>query len=321
MNEIYNCAIIGCGNIAGNYDIKIPKKFTFTHAGAYNILTRTNLIAVCDNNKNTLNKFKKKWKIKNVYSDYKKMLKNEQLDIVSICTPTYTHFKILKYVIKIKSIKAIFLEKPSTFKSIETKKILNSTNKVISVNYFRRWNSSFHDFKKKIININLKKIKKIQVNYTKGIYVSASHQIDLMRFFFGEPIKLEMIKKYTKINNDAGIDFKLFFKSNLEVIFTHIPNVHYVFFDIQFFLDNKIYNISQRGQKIITYSCVKDTDYNLFNKVEKKSVTDTDWKNSILKALKEIVYSLDNDVVFSSSNLYNAYRNTKICENISNQKK
>lgn len=321
MNKIYNSAIIGCGNIAGNYDIEIPKKFTFTHAGAYNILKRTNLIAVCDNKKNILNKFKKKWKIKNVYSDYKKMLKNEQVDILSICTPTYTHFEILKYVIKIKSVKAIFLEKPSTFKSIETKKILNSTNKIITVNYFRRWNNSFYDFKKKLININYKKIKKIQVNYTKGIYVSASHQIDLMRFFFGEPIKLEMIKKYSQINNDAGIDFKLFFKSNLEVFFNHIPNVNYVFFEIQIFLDNKIYNISQRGQKIITYLGVKDTDYNVFNKVERKSITNTGWKNSILKAIKEIVYSLDNEVVFSSSNLYNAYCNTKICEKLFNQKK
>ena len=34
MEKIYNTAIIGCGNIAGDYDIKIPTKYTFTYAEA-----------------------------------------------------------------------------------------------------------------------------------------------------------------------------------------------------------------------------------------------------------------------------------------------
>ena len=70
MKQIYNCVIIGCGNIAGNYDKKIPKKITYTHAGSYKILNRTNLIAVCDNKKEILLNFKKKWKVKSIYTDY-----------------------------------------------------------------------------------------------------------------------------------------------------------------------------------------------------------------------------------------------------------
>jgi len=318
MKQIYNCVIIGCGNIAGNYDKKIPKKITYTHAGSYKILNRTNLIAVCDNKKEILLNFKKKWKVKSIYTDYKKMLKNEKVDIVSICTPTNTHFKILKNVIKFKSVKAIFLEKPSTFKAKETKKIIHESKQIISVNYFRRWNNSFYEFKKNIIEKNLLKIKKIQINYTKGLYVAASHQVDLMRFFFGEPKKFEVIKKYKKINNDLGVDFKLIFNSNIEVFFNHIPDVNYVFFDIQIFLDDNIYNISQRGQRITKYSKIKDNDYNVFFKIEKKLDKETNWKNSILRAVEEIIFNLDNSLVFSSSNLYNAYKNTEICEKIYN---
>ena len=51
------------------------------------------------------------------------MLKNEKIDILSICTPTKTHYEIIKYALKFSNIKAIFLEKPSTFKSIQTKKL------------------------------------------------------------------------------------------------------------------------------------------------------------------------------------------------------
>ena len=53
----------------------------------------------------------------------------------------------------------------------------------------------------------------------------------------------------------------------------------------------------------------------------KKREFNTQWKNCTLRALKEIVSSLDNNIVFSSSNLYNAYRNTQICEKIYNYSK
>ncbi len=322
MKKIYKSAIIGCGNIAGNYDKIVPKKYSFTHAGAYNLLQRTKLISICDNNTKILSNFSKKWKVSIKYNDYKKMLKNEKIDILSICTPTNTHYEIIKYALKFSNIKAIFLEKPSTFKSIQTKKIIEqSKNKIITVNYFRRWNNSFLNFKKIKIKKNISKIKKIHINYTKGLYVSASHQIDLMRFFFGEPKNIKVIKKYKSYKNDAGVDFILIFNPNIHVSFNHIPNLDYVFFDIQFFLENKIFNISQRGQKISEYIKTKDLNYNIFNMIIKKREFNTQWKNCTLRALKEIVSSLDNNIVFSSSNLYNAYRNTQICEKIYNYSK
>ncbi len=56
--KIYNAAIIGCGNIAGDYDIKIPTKYTFTHAGSYVLSKRVKLIAISDINKKKLTKLK-----------------------------------------------------------------------------------------------------------------------------------------------------------------------------------------------------------------------------------------------------------------------
>ena len=323
MTKIYKSAIIGCGNIAGNYDINVNSKYSFTHAGTYKKLKRVKLTAICDNNKSNLNLFKKKWKVHNTYLDFKKMLQKEEIEILSICTPTNTHFDILNFAISIKSLKAIFLEKPSTFNSKETLKIINklkNKNIVVAVNYFRRWNKSFEKFKNEIIKKKINKLKKIQIFYTKGLYVSCSHQIDLMRFFFGEPKAIKVINKYNKKNNDMGVDFELSFK-NVDVNFVHLPNVKYVYFDITIFFDDIIYKISQRGQKIIKYNAVKDKDFNVFNKITKSSESNTEWKNCIINAVKEILHSIDNGIVFSSSNLYNAYNNTKICEQIYNRSK
>lgn len=319
--RIYYAAIIGCGNIAEGYDNIIPKKFTFTHAGAYHLSRKVKLVAICDINKNKLKLFKKKWGNFNTYVDFKKLIKIEEIDILSICSPTETHFNILKIAIKNKNIKSIFLEKPSTFKASETKYILKRKKNInITVNYFRRWNESFLDFKLKFINNNLNQIKKIEIIYTKGIYVSCSHQIDLMRFFLGEPYNFKILKKYNKLNNDRGIDFILYFKKNIEVYFMHIPDVNYTYFDINFYFKDKILNIGQRGQIISQYNKILDKDYNKFNKIIKIKSYETKWKNCLLKGLNEIIISLDRGINKSKSNLLNAYKNTLICENIFKKK-
>ena len=111
MKKIYKSAIVGCGNIAGNYDKIVPKKVSFTHAGAYKIIKRIKLVAICDNNFKNLSNFSKKWKVSNKYTDYKEMIKNEKIDILSICSPTNTHYSILNYALKFKHIKAIFFGK------------------------------------------------------------------------------------------------------------------------------------------------------------------------------------------------------------------
>ena len=71
--------VVGCGRIAKNHFGSIE-----THSGDLE------LVAVCDTNSETLNIYKEKYQIPG-YERLEDMLNNEQLDLVSICTPSGLH--------------------------------------------------------------------------------------------------------------------------------------------------------------------------------------------------------------------------------------
>lgn len=62
------------------------------HADSYNRNPKVTLVAVAS--PNTHESFAAKWKIPKAYSDYREMLANEQLDIVSVCAPNFLHHEI-----------------------------------------------------------------------------------------------------------------------------------------------------------------------------------------------------------------------------------
>ncbi len=71
--------LVGCGRISKNHFASIEK-----HSD------NLELIAVCDNNLDSLMHATEEHKV-NGYSSLKEMLENEQLDVVSVCTPSGIH--------------------------------------------------------------------------------------------------------------------------------------------------------------------------------------------------------------------------------------
>ena len=116
-------AIVGCGKIAGSFDESVLPDVVRTHALAYARDERTELVAVHDINAKNLNRFSKTWKVRNTYTDIEDMLQECSPHIVSICSPTSTHFEILKQCLKYDSIKTVWCEKPLAAKLHEAKSI------------------------------------------------------------------------------------------------------------------------------------------------------------------------------------------------------
>ena len=72
-------AIVGCGRISKNHFGSIEKHNSDLE-----------LISICDNNASVLSEHEEQYKVKG-YLKLEDMLKNENLDIVSICTPSGVH--------------------------------------------------------------------------------------------------------------------------------------------------------------------------------------------------------------------------------------
>jgi len=123
-----NFAIIGCGFIS--------KK----HAEAIKNIPSAKLIAVSDMVEERMEPYVTEYGA-NAYTDYKEMLRNDDLDIVCICTPSGLHASIAVEVAKSK--KHIVVEKPIAMNIEDTNTIINAAKEnnvkltVVHPNRFR----------------------------------------------------------------------------------------------------------------------------------------------------------------------------------------
>ncbi|TFB08627.1 gfo/Idh/MocA family oxidoreductase, partial [Candidatus Marinimicrobia bacterium MT.SAG.3] len=87
-SSIYKVGIIGLGQIAYSIDDDSSRDIIWSHALAYTTHPGTEIVAVCDIDSNRIDGFKDKYGDLNEYTEYKDMLIEEDLDIISICAPT-----------------------------------------------------------------------------------------------------------------------------------------------------------------------------------------------------------------------------------------
>ncbi|MBC8490986.1 MAG: Gfo/Idh/MocA family oxidoreductase, partial [Candidatus Marinimicrobia bacterium] len=76
---MYNIALIGCGRISGKHLESISK-----------LKNDLKLVAVCDIVKERAKDAGEKYGV-DWYTDYQKMLERDDIDVVSICTPSGLH--------------------------------------------------------------------------------------------------------------------------------------------------------------------------------------------------------------------------------------
>lgn len=125
-------------------------KMGISHAGIVGAHPDVDLIAICDTSSLILDTFKKYSKTR-PYSDYKKMLDEENLDFVVIATPTKLHYPMVKYALE-KGVH-VFCEKPFSLHSIEGEelvKIATSKSLVNQVGYHNHFIGTFRELKRLI---------------------------------------------------------------------------------------------------------------------------------------------------------------------------
>ena len=196
--EKSKAAIIGCGNIAGGFDRQVPNDWTFTHAGAYHLCSQTQLVGVYDVDKAASQRFRQKWGNVTCYDDLSEMLQNERPQIVSICSPTEKHFECFQAVCS-HDVPALFCEKPLSYDLNEARLMSQlAGERLVAVNYFRRWNLTFQELKERIDLETYGAPLRVTAYYTKGYIHNASHIIDLLIWFFGPVIEIRLLRIWWK---------------------------------------------------------------------------------------------------------------------------
>jgi len=123
-------------------------KMGISHAAIVGAHPEVDMVALCDTSSLVLSGFKKFSKVK-TYSDYQKMIDNEELDFVVIATPTKFHYPMVKYALE-KNIN-VFCEKPFMLKTSEGDEMVElakSKGLVNQVGFHNHFIGTFRELKR-----------------------------------------------------------------------------------------------------------------------------------------------------------------------------
>jgi len=186
---IYRAGIIGCGRIADSIEDEVLDApywslLPYSHAGAYQRCDRTRLVAAADVNAERLAALGRRRGVERLYADYRAMLDREQLDVVSICTPTRTHGEVALEVAR-RPVKGIYLEKPIAQNLADADRMIaafQAAGIVVAVNHVRTWDPYYDRVRRLIAKGAIGAPHAIMAHWHEGAAFGGTHLLDLLRF-------------------------------------------------------------------------------------------------------------------------------------------
>jgi predicted dehydrogenase len=110
-------AIVGCGLIATRKYFPICKR----------LKNKVDLVAICDMNENLLKQMAAQYGVSKTYTDFSRMLTDQKLDVVIICTPPAIHMKQVIEALE-KGVN-VLVEKPMALTSGDCQKMVDASKK------------------------------------------------------------------------------------------------------------------------------------------------------------------------------------------------
>ena len=169
------------------------------------------ILAICDVNESSLKRVLNMYNIPSHYTDYKEMAKKSSIDCVFVVTkPDETHTEITSAFLE--NGKHVFCEKPMATKISEANEIVKKAKRnrrILMIGYNRRYMPIFQRAKQEFENQNKIDICKTEMcggkTILRGLNSNYVHMIDILRWFCGEPEKVEATAEYDDPNHEETI--------------------------------------------------------------------------------------------------------------------
>ncbi len=189
----HNVLIIGCGNIAGGFDVnRAPDLLPLSHAGAFSRHGGFLLRACVDPDNINRQAFARRWDIEMDVADMADLSVNPgTFDVISICSPTALHHQHIEQALALRP-RVIFCEKPLTSDLTASRQSFQDCKEsgvTLLVNYSRQWDPMLAELASQLGNGSWGSVRSIVGHYNKGILNNGSHMIDLLFRLVG-PLEL-----------------------------------------------------------------------------------------------------------------------------------
>ena len=245
--------IIGCGNVAGGYDLRGANRDVWTHAKAYQLTPGVDLVGVIDVSATRARKFAETWQVPFAGTDLAKALKATKPDLVSICSPTETHAPLIAELCRAR-IGGILCEKPIAYDIRAAEQVVDLCERksvLLAINYQRNWDRQSNKLRDAIRQGAFGRTELIRVLYSKGLIHSGSHFVSLLSRWFGE-VKIErLLSTPTCDRNDVRADFTASCPATSRLIFQHVSEQTYVVNEIEILFERGRLELRRGGLDIL----------------------------------------------------------------------
>ncbi|MDT8375587.1 MAG: Gfo/Idh/MocA family oxidoreductase [Mariprofundaceae bacterium] len=252
-NAPLRAVIVGCGWVAGGYDHADASSEIRTHAKAYALDDRVDLLAACDSDREVVQKFCQVWDVPHSFTDVREMLRSIEPDIVSICAPDEMHFELLEMCLDFPSIRGVWCEKPLATKSEGCSGLLDryhEANVSLLVNYMRSYCGEYLRLKKRLLDGEFGTIKKAVASYTKGIMHNGSHAMHLLLDWLGEPERFHVSHAFVDhFPDDPTVDACLMFGA-VPVYLIGLDERDFSHFTLTLFTERGQISLDEFGRKL-----------------------------------------------------------------------
>ena len=173
MSEHYRVGIIGCGRIATR------------HANAYTAIESTKLVAAAESDPERRLKFDESYGIVGLYENYRDMLVNEELDIISICTWPPLHCEMAIAAAE-SSVQAILCEKPMALNLGEADRMLQAceaSGTKLVIGHQHRFDSQAVNAIELLKGNAIGELQSIFGHCSSDLLTNGTHVVDLIRYF------------------------------------------------------------------------------------------------------------------------------------------
>jgi predicted dehydrogenase len=187
----YRAVVVGCGRIGSSFSAEAKTPGVHSHAQAYSEHAHTRLVGLSDTDSGRMAAAQERWGGE-TDADPVRLCTRLAPDIISVCVPDQAHCDLASRLLEECPPALLFMEKPLGERTDEAVRMLELAERVgtrVAVNYSRRYSPAFRALRDELRSGQHGAPLLVRGVYGKGLRHNGGHALDLLRFWFGDPVQ------------------------------------------------------------------------------------------------------------------------------------
>lgn len=207
--SVYRVAVIGLGRMGSTIDDEMaPGSPAYSVSAAVKASDRLEVVAGADIDPAKREAYQARWGVSALYDDYRTMIRQEQPDLVAICTKGVLHAEMAVGVAE-ENVPMIFCEKAIACSMREADAVLEavgSRNIPFNTGVLRRFNRTYHKARELIASGEIGEVRAAVHYAPTNLLHGHIHSLDTLSFLLGDPkvvsVLGELFPRDLKIENN-----------------------------------------------------------------------------------------------------------------------